>query len=158
MLMERKPCWVKGESFTRSEVLRIAAPAAKVFPLLCPVLEYDWIPDWSCVMVWSKSGVAEKGAVFTTVEKPFLKMLWTCSVYEPPKRIEYVFTHGSKISIILEGDLKDVGEGCELLWTMTFTAASPFFARLLKRRMSEKTFDAMMEARKRQFAEYFAKR
>ena len=42
-----------------------AAPE-KVFPLLCPVREADWIPGWQYELVYSESGVAELGCVFTT--------------------------------------------------------------------------------------------
>jgi hypothetical protein len=37
-----------------------------VFPLLCPVREYEWIEPWSCDMVFSESGLAENNAVFRT--------------------------------------------------------------------------------------------
>ena len=35
-----------------------------VFPLLCPVKEAEWIPDWKPSLVISKSGVMEKNCVF----------------------------------------------------------------------------------------------
>lgn len=38
----------------------------RIFPLLCPVLEYDWVPGWECELVYTESGVAESGAVFRT--------------------------------------------------------------------------------------------
>ena len=31
--------------------LTFAGTPQEVFALLCPVREYDWIPDWSCTMV-----------------------------------------------------------------------------------------------------------
>jgi hypothetical protein len=39
---------------------------AEVFPLLCPVREADWIDGWTYEMIFSVSGVAEKGCVFMT--------------------------------------------------------------------------------------------
>jgi len=42
------------------------APPEKVFPLLCPVREADWIPGWRYELIYSDSGVAELGCVFTT--------------------------------------------------------------------------------------------
>ena len=51
---------------TVHHVAKIGAPVEKVFPLLCPVREYEWIDGWSCRLVHSESGFAEKGAIFTT--------------------------------------------------------------------------------------------
>jgi hypothetical protein len=150
--------WAKGERFERKARIMVAARAEELFPLLCPVREYEWIPDWRCRMVYSGSGVAEKDAVFTTVERPFGNVLWTCAVYEPPRRIEYLITQGSRASIRLELALNEEGGRTALDWTMRFTAASPFLAALLRRKMSEKAFAAMVRERERQLAEYFAAR
>ena len=57
----------------------------EVFQLLCPVREYDWIPDWSCTMVHSTSGVAELGCIFTRGRGE----TWITTRYEPPVRIDY---------------------------------------------------------------------
>ncbi len=46
-------------------ILLEAAPET-VFPLLCPVREYDWIESWHCRMVYSKSGFAEQDCIFQT--------------------------------------------------------------------------------------------
>ena len=51
---------------TRTYTQRLTAVPARVFPLLCPVLEADWIEGWDPVSVWSESGVAEPDCVFTT--------------------------------------------------------------------------------------------
>jgi hypothetical protein len=120
------------------------ARAEEVFPLLCPVREYEWIPDWRCRMINSKSGVAELEAMFTTGMMPMGKELWTCTLYEPPSRIEYLVTHGSKAAFKLELALSEEGGRTALDWTMRFTAASPFFGRLLRRKMSERAFADMV--------------
>ena len=44
----------------------VKAKPEEIFPLLCPVREYDWIPEWDCTMVYSESGIAERGCVFQT--------------------------------------------------------------------------------------------
>ena len=44
----------------KSYTMKIDALPATIFPLLCPVREYEWIEPWSCDMVFSESGVAEK--------------------------------------------------------------------------------------------------
>jgi hypothetical protein len=42
------------------------APPATVFPLLCPVRESEWLDGWKCNLIYSKSGIAEEGCIFTT--------------------------------------------------------------------------------------------
>jgi hypothetical protein len=42
------------------------APPERVFPLLCPVREAEWVPGWKYRVVYSESGVAEDGCVFST--------------------------------------------------------------------------------------------
>lgn len=44
----------------------LCAPPGDVFPLLCPVREAEWAPDWQPVVVYSDSGVAEPDCVFVT--------------------------------------------------------------------------------------------
>ena len=44
----------------------VPAPAHRVFPLLCPVREPEWIPGWSCELIHTASRLAEKGCVFRT--------------------------------------------------------------------------------------------
>ena len=60
-----------------------------VFPLLCPVREYEWIPNWDCTMIYSDSGVAERGCIFVT-RTDRGDETWTVSRYEPPRAIEFV--------------------------------------------------------------------
>lgn len=51
---------------SRSYRQTINATSKIIFPLLCPVREAEWLDDWDYKMIYSVSGVAEKGAVFTT--------------------------------------------------------------------------------------------
>ncbi len=51
---------------THSYRQEIQGSPAEIFPLLCPVRERDWLHGWACDMVYSESGLAEEGCVFTT--------------------------------------------------------------------------------------------
>ncbi|QNP39481.1 hypothetical protein [Lysobacter solisilvae (ex Woo and Kim 2020)] len=53
-----------------SYVQQLVAEPARVFPLLCPVREADWIEGWNPLLVVSASGVAEPDCVFTTAAEP----------------------------------------------------------------------------------------
>lgn len=71
--------------------MQLAATPETVFPLLCPVREYDWIPHWECEMVWSRSGVAEEGCIFNThFPDRGGKETWVVCRYEPPETIAFV--------------------------------------------------------------------
>jgi hypothetical protein len=66
------------------------APPEKVFPLLCPVREADWVPDWKYRLIYSQSGVAELGCVFTTPNDDGSESTWMCSEFDPARfRIGY---------------------------------------------------------------------
>jgi Polyketide cyclase / dehydrase and lipid transport len=74
--------------FWDDETIMPANPE-KVFPLLCPVREFEWLPVWDCQMIHSEMGVAEDGCVFQTDFPNDGRMTWVVSVYEPPSRIEF---------------------------------------------------------------------
>ena len=80
----------------------------KVFPLLCPVREADWIPGWRYELIYSDSGVAELGCIFTTRDSAIESekysarpnqhndsspvTTWICTEYDPAAfRIAYVW-------------------------------------------------------------------
>jgi hypothetical protein len=60
-----------------------AAPLEKVFPLLCPVREADWVPGWKYNLIYSESGVAEDGCVFTTPNDAGPETAWMVTHYDP---------------------------------------------------------------------------
>lgn len=49
----------KASRVIQSHTVRAQFPAKEVFPLLCPVREYDWIDTRDCGMVYSDSGTAD---------------------------------------------------------------------------------------------------
>jgi hypothetical protein len=59
------------------------APPEKVFPLLCPVRELDWVPGWRYRLIYSQSGVAEDGCVFATPNDDGSETVWAVSEYDP---------------------------------------------------------------------------
>jgi len=59
------------------------APPDKVFPLLCPVREADWVPGWQYRLIYSESGVAEDGCVFLTPNDSGTETVWMVTHYDP---------------------------------------------------------------------------
>jgi hypothetical protein len=72
----------------RSFVQHIHSTPDLVFPLLCPEREKEWLPGWDARMIFSTSGVAERGAVFETRHESG-QTLWIVSEYDPPRRVAY---------------------------------------------------------------------
>ena len=54
----------------------------KLFPLLCPTTEYDWLPGWRCQLLHSDSGYTEYNVVFKT-DFFGTEELWVCTRFEP---------------------------------------------------------------------------
>ncbi len=94
-----------------SFVQQFQAPPGKVFPLLCPVREYEWVEPWQCEMLNSVSGVAEKNCVFRTrFPGESSDDVWVISQYEPNTRIEFVRVNALR-TMCLSIKLTDNGDG-----------------------------------------------
>lgn len=114
----------RAKRVVRSFTQELCAPASKVFPLLCPVREYDWIDGWSCELIHSESGFAEKNCVFRTNLHGDGERTWVVSHYDP-ERFEIGFVVMAKSSLILNFDItvKDRGDGtANATWTNVATA------------------------------------
>jgi Polyketide cyclase / dehydrase and lipid transport len=135
--------------FTYSAV--VSATPEEIFPLLCPVLEYEWIDDWSCQMEYSASGVAEQGCAFRT--RIQVGESWICSRYEPPAAIQYVVW--LRVGwMVLDVTLEDHGDGTTTLhWVRTFTATKPL-GRKMVGKMTDKGIRGEMEDLSRQLVDY----
>ncbi|HEX9707765.1 MAG TPA: hypothetical protein VGA24_09035 [Steroidobacteraceae bacterium] len=69
---------------TRTYKQRLAASVSKVFPLLCPVREADWIEGWNPILVLTQSGVAEQDCVFVTDAK-VQDSIWFITRHDPAR-------------------------------------------------------------------------
>ncbi len=118
-----------------------------VFPLLCPVREYDWIPKWDCELLYTDSGVAELGCVFSTRTSTTRiggdwEEVWVVSRYAPDEAIEFVKLAAGKyvvkydISLVPKGEAETVAT-----WTQTVTGLSEEGNRLIGERSEEEYAD-----------------
>ncbi|TAK53303.1 MAG: hypothetical protein EPO25_11100 [Gammaproteobacteria bacterium] len=71
--------------FTHTQVYRAALE--DVFPLLCPVREYEYLPQWQCRIVRLDSGLIEEGGVFTTEDGGDV---WVVARYVSNKSIRFI--------------------------------------------------------------------
>ena len=107
-----------------TSTLTIPAPPSRVFPLLCPTREYEWLPGWSCELIYSNSGAAEQGCIFRTSFLNEGEEIWVMSGYDPEsRRVEMIrFIEGSRVAHV-EVSLSAAGdESTKLVWTETITA------------------------------------
>ncbi|MBI4572060.1 MAG: SRPBCC family protein [candidate division NC10 bacterium] len=75
----------------KTHTMVLDAEPEAVFPLLCPVREYDWIEAWRGRMIYSGSGFAEQDCIFQTdFPKDGATETWVICRYEPPRLIEFV--------------------------------------------------------------------
>lgn len=105
-----------------SAIQLLVASPEKVFPLLCPTREYDWIETWKCDLIFSRSGFAELDCVFATHFPGDEKEIWIVDRYEPNALIQFIRTCSSRV-IRYSIQLTDNGNGTtSAKWEQTITA------------------------------------
>jgi len=100
----------------------LSAAPSRVFPLLCPVREYEWIEHWRCEVLHTVSGVAEPGCVFRTAfPDSWGPEVWVVSRFEPCEHIAFVRT-GSLRTMRYAIALRPDGQGTRICWQQEVTA------------------------------------
>jgi len=94
----------------------IEAPTERVFPLLCPVREEEWLPGWEAEILHSESGIAELGCVFRTDLAGRGVGTWVCTRYEPTRHIEFATFWSAGAVDRLALTLAERRGGCSLTW------------------------------------------
>lgn len=63
----------------------------KIFPLLCPAREADWIPGWNLELIYTSSGYAEDKCIFRTNNSNSAgEGLWSFTGFKLNEYIEFV--------------------------------------------------------------------
>lgn len=94
---------------TRQYVQTIEAQPSVVHALICPVKEAEWLDGWDYDLIYSQSGVAEYGCVFTS-QSSGEQTIWTITKRDDVTcETEFVrVTPGSRVALvairIAEGD------------------------------------------------------
>ncbi len=127
----------------RSFVQRIAAPPEDVFPLLCPELEKQWLPGWDYRMIHSRSGVAERGAVFETRHEAG-STLWVITEHDAPRRVAFARWHPDGVVVHLEISLgRHLDGDTAVCITYTHTATDETSATVVGRLRESDWLDTM---------------
>lgn len=117
------PGSVQGERCTAEFQAKVAGSPDEVFPLLCPVREYDWIPDWRCELIYSRTGVVENNCIFITHFPGEDPAIWVTTLFDPvARRVEYLrVVPGQKVvRMDLQVAAADPGH-CQVSFRYTFT-------------------------------------
>lgn len=135
---------IKPNRVQRSYTQSINSSPDKVFPLLCPVREKDWVGGWNPELVITKSGFAEKDSIFITgngVEKSY----WVISKHDPVNYLieMYIITPGItigklEIELLKNGDKKTLAD-----ISYSYTSMSPEGDEFLKNYTQEKFVNFM---------------
>lgn len=117
----------KAKRITRTYCQTINTTPEKVFPLLCPVREAEWLDGWNYTLIYTQSGLVEEGAVFSTPQEGEEDTIWIVTKHDPEKHVvEFArFTHKSKTCVLrIEVRLKDENSSYVDISYM-FTGISP---------------------------------
>ncbi len=105
----------------------IEASPDVVFPLLCPERETEWLDGWAYSMIYSATGLAEDGAVFSTSTPGEADTVWIVTRHEPAARlVEFArFTPGSR-TCVLRISVAPTGDACSHVdVSYAFTSIGP---------------------------------
>ena len=120
-----------------------AAPA-RVFPLLCPEREKEWLPGWEARMIHSESGVAEPGAIFASRDGDGSEIVWFTVAHEAPRHVRFVRWHPAGLLVDIELGLSSPAPDTTWLAVRyTYTATSPDGARRIAAMTAEQWQDQM---------------
>jgi hypothetical protein len=115
----------KPNKVTRTYTQKLVAEPSRVFPLLCPVREAEWLERWKPILVRSESGFAEVGCVFTTPASPS-NAIWYVARHEPRDFfIEMIKISPEVTACKLSIQLSETPDGCEAIVTYTHTSLGP---------------------------------
>jgi hypothetical protein len=115
----------KPNRVTRTFTQKLVAEPSKIFPLLCPVREADWLDGWDPIAVFSESGVAEADCVFLTEASPS-NAIWYITRHEPSNGFVEMIKITPNVTVCkLTIQLRPVGDGSEATITYAHTSLSP---------------------------------
>ena len=110
---------------TRTYTQHLVAGPERVFPLLCPVREAEWIDGWEPALVLSYSGVAEPDCVFLTPASPF-EAIWYVTRHEPDRwLLEMIKITPDVTACKLTIQIRPADPGSEATVTYTHTSLGP---------------------------------
>lgn len=140
-----------------AHTINILGDTITVFKAFCPIAEKEWVPGWECMMLYSKTGIAEKNCIFTTKHDNMPEMVWVCSIYEPGNEVEYVRTIPGHFVTVINIKTKQVDKNTECTIKYTHTALSTGGAHYISSHFSEEEFIRQVDPWKDEIQVYLKK-
>lgn len=110
---------------THTFTQKLVASPDRVFPLLCPVREADWLDGWDPLVVFTTSGVAEPECVFMTKAAPH-PAIWFVTRHEPEGGFVEMLKISPEVTACrLQIQLAATSDGCEATITYSHTSLGP---------------------------------
>lgn len=132
----------------RTYVQTINAVPEKVFPLLCPVMEEKWVPGWGYKMIYSESGVAEKGCVFLTEKSSgnTKQETWMVTEYDAHNGlISFARTDNQDLICSIQIQLRLDDDKSKASVSYSYTALSEDGNKFIEDEFSESQFNKHMQ-------------
>ncbi len=135
---------IESGRITRTYTQHIEAPPARVFPLLCPVREGEWLDGWAdeVEMIHSDTGLAEDGCVFRTRTPGRPETVWMIIRHDAVEKVvEFARVCAglvaTRLRIVVEPGQDD---SSSVRITYTFTPLSGEGREFAEKNYSETTF------------------
>jgi len=110
---------------TRTFTQALVASPDRVFPLLCPVREADWLEGWDPHSVITYSGFAEPDCVFVTRAEPH-PSIWFVTRHEPDRGFVEMLKISPEVTACrLQIQLAATPGGCAANVTYSHTSLGP---------------------------------
>ena len=125
---------------------RNVAPPDRVFPLLCPVREAEWLDGWAYKMVHSNSGLIELNCVFLTPHHGAHPTVWQVTEYDPASfQIEFIRVTPGEVIVQIQIQLTPAGEDhTHTHIAYRYTPLSEQYARYVEQELPQ-AFDRDMQ-------------
>lgn len=137
---------MKSRRLERSYKQELHGERKEIFSLLCPVREKEWLDGWDYTMIYSKSGLAEKGCVFET-DNDFGSYQWVMTQYDNViYEIQFVKFIKNQMIVIIDISLE---EGCEDIVyceiSYSFTAIDDNIIEIMYKENTQEIFQSHMK-------------
>ena len=135
----------QAKHITRNYEQTIYAAPSKVFDLLCPVIEAQWLDGWDYTLLHSESGLAEEGCVFLSRQEGEKDTIWMITKRDVQSReIEFVrATPESRIARLTIAVDEKEAQVSKVKITYVITALCEEGNQFLKAFTAEKFSEAM---------------
>ena len=125
-----------------------------VFNAFCPEAEKKWVPGWESTMIYSQSGIAEKNAVFTTMQLNKPDTVWVCSIYDTDREVEYVRITPGQLVTVINIRTRQLSMDTECMVEYIHTALTEAGSRYIIEELSEEQFIAQIAPWEATIADY----